>query len=67
MRTWLKDIRTKKKISQGDMAEQLGVSRPYYSRIENGCRQQKMSIEMAYKLSKILGISIESILKLESD
>ena len=66
MRTWLKDIRQKKGILQEDVSKKSGVSRAYYSRIENGYRQQKMSIEMAQKLAEALGVPIDTILKNES-
>lgn len=67
MRTWLRDIRTKKGILQEDMSKKIGVSRAYYSRIENGYRQQKMSIDMAQKLADVLEVPIDTILRNESE
>lgn len=67
MRTWLRDIRAKKGFSQEDMSRKLGVSRTYYSRIESGYRQQRMSIEMAKKLADALETPIDTILRYESE
>ena len=67
MRTWLRDIRAEKGFSQEDMSRKLGVSRPYYSRIEGGYRQQKMSIQMAKKLADALETPIDTILRYESE
>lgn len=67
MRTWLRDIRLEKGILQEDVSKKIGVSRAYYSRIENGYRQQKMSIEMAQKLADALGVPIDTILQNEKN
>lgn len=45
MRKYLRDIRKKLRLSQQSVAEKLGITSQYYSLIENGDRQQKMSID----------------------
>jgi len=57
----LKRIRTKKGISQGDIAKQLGVSRGFISTIENG--KTNPTLATIAKLAKAVGISINDLLK----
>ena len=66
MRTWLKKIREEKGFLQEDLAKKTGVSRAYYSRIESGERQKRMSIDMAQKLSSALDVPIDAIIKNEN-
>lgn len=57
----LKRIRTKKKMSQGDIARALEVHRAYVSGIENGKRNPTLAtIE---KLASALGVSASDLLK----
>jgi len=57
----LKRIRTKKKMSQGDIARALEVHRAYVSGIENGKRNPTLAtIE---KLANALGVSADELLK----
>ena len=65
MRKWLKDLRESKGLTQKVISASLGLNQPAYSMIENGDRQKKMSIEFADKLSKVLGVPIDTILKNE--
>ncbi len=57
----LKKIRTKKSISQGDIAKELGVSRGFISTIENG--KTNPTLLTITKLAKALGISSDELLK----
>lgn len=66
MRQWLKERRSLANLNQEQVAEKLGVKQYDYSRIENGTRQKKISLEMATKLSDLFGISIEEIRELEN-
>lgn len=66
MRNWLKELREKSNMSQQNVAEQLGISQNYYSMIETGERQSKMTIDMAQKLAKIFNVSIDVILENEN-
>ena len=55
----LKRLRKVLNLTQADMAEKLGITPAYYAHIENGRR--KVSLKLAYKLSKIFNLSIEEI------
>ena len=52
----LKTIRTKKGISQGDIARSLGVSRGFVSNIENG--KTNPTLATIVRLAKALGVSV---------
>jgi transcriptional regulator with XRE-family HTH domain len=57
----LKGIRTKKAISQGDIARELGVSRGFVSTIENG--KTNPTLSTIAKLAKALHVSTNELLK----
>lgn len=57
----LKKIRTKKDMSQGDIARALDVSRGYVSNIENG--KLNPTLSTIAKLAKALDISTDQLLK----
>lgn len=51
MRSKLKELRTKKKLTSKVMAEKLGISIPFYSQLEN--RQRRLTYDMAIKIADI--------------
>ncbi|QTV06745.1 helix-turn-helix transcriptional regulator [Faecalibacter bovis] len=53
-------IRTRKGISQDDLAKEIGLSRPSIANIEKG--KQRPSIYILLQLSKILGVDIKELL-----
>mgnify|MGYP001601562186 FL=1 len=57
----LKRIRTKKAMSQGDIARTLEVHRAYISGIENGKRNPTLAT--IKKLADALGVSADELLK----
>jgi len=57
----LKRIRTKKKMSQGDIARALEVHRAYVSGIETGKRNPTLAT--LEKLASALGVSVSELLK----
>lgn len=57
----LKRIRTKKGISQGDIARELKVSRGFISTIENG--KTNPTLSTISKLAKALGVSSDELLR----
>ena len=57
----LKRIRTKKNISQGDIAKELGVSRGFISTIENG--KSNPTLATIAKLAKAVKVSIDELVK----
>ena len=60
-RSELEKIRTKKGISQGDIAKELGVSRGFISTIENG--KTNPTLATIAKLAKAVGVSVNDLLK----
>ncbi len=57
----LKKIRTKKGISQGDIARELKVSRGFISTIENG--KTNPTLATIAKLAKAVGVSADELIK----
>lgn len=56
-REWLADIRQKAGYKQYEVAEKTGISRGYYSAIENGIR--KTPGDVALKISMVLNFSMD--------
>lgn len=52
MIVWLRDIRKDAEMTQKKVSKLIGVSRPVYTRIENGSR--KPSVEIAKKIARVL-------------
>ncbi|WP_299466267.1 helix-turn-helix transcriptional regulator [uncultured Microscilla sp.] len=61
----IKAYRKANKLSQGQLAEKLGVHLTHISRIENG--KYKPSIDDLIKLSSIFEVSIDDIVKGKTD
>ena len=57
----LREVRLKKKLSQGDVARILGVHRSYISGLERGRRNP--SLVTVHKVAKALGVSVNELLK----
>ncbi len=57
----VKELRTQKKMSQGDLAKILGVHPTYISGIERGVRN--MALKNIEKLAKALGVKIDELIK----
>ena len=57
----MKRIRTKKKMSQGDIARALEVDRGYISNIENG--KKNPTLATVAKIANALGVSDDELLK----
>ena len=56
----LREIRIKKKLSQGDIARILGVHRSYISGLERGRRNP--SLLTVQKVAKALGVNAKELL-----
>ncbi len=67
VREYLKDLRIKQGFTQNDVADKLNILQSYYSMIENGERQQKMTIDLAQKLADVFDVSIEYIFEKERE
>ena len=57
MKNRIEEIRKARDVNQEELAKALGVSRQTISSLENG--RYNPSIELAYKLSKYFGMTIE--------
>ena len=56
----IKDIRTRKNLTQAEVASALGVSSVVYSRYETGSRQP--SIDVLIQLADIFGVTVDYLL-----
>lgn len=56
-RVWLEEIRKAKGFKQYEIAEKAGISRGYYSAIENGIR--KTPGDVALKISMVLDFPMD--------
>lgn len=65
MRNYLRELRKGKNITQQEIADCIGIASNYYSMIENGERQQKISLDLLFKLSKALDVPLEIIISEE--
>lgn len=63
--TKLKSTRLKLGLSHKDVAEHAGISRCFYTQIENGTR--KPSLDIALKISNVLGIPVNDIFLVNND
>lgn len=57
--TSIKDKRLEKNMSQNELAERVGVRRETIIRLEKG--SYNPSLELAYDISRVLGIGIEEL------
>jgi transcriptional regulator with XRE-family HTH domain len=57
----IKKIRTKRKMSQGDICRALDMDRGYMSAIENG--KKNITIQQLERLAQALGVTVDKLLK----
>ena len=65
MKNRIEEIRKARGVNQEELAKALGVSRQTISSLENG--RYNPSIELAYKLSKYFGMTIEEVFIFEEE
>lgn len=65
MRSWLRNRRKQKKLTQAETAQLMGISRQQYNFIESGARQADLSLSTAVKLCNIFGLSLDEVKKNE--
>lgn len=64
MKNFLRDERNQKKITQGQLADLVGVSRQSINAIERG--KYTPSTALALKISEIFNTNVNSLFELES-
>lgn len=55
----LKDVRTAKKVKATELAEHIGVSKAFISRVEHGTKD--MSFSIAIEIADFLNVSLDEI------
>lgn len=65
MRSWLRQLRKEKNLSQQNMADFMGITKAFYNFIETGRRMPDLKFSTAVKISEIFNISLDEIKKLE--
>lgn len=65
MRDWMVTRRKELNLTAGQVAEELEITQPYYSMIENGIKQKKMDFYLAYKLANVFKMSLEDVARAE--
>ncbi|REK54752.1 MAG: transcriptional regulator [Thermobacillus sp.] len=55
MRSWLKEAREQRSLTQETVAENAGISRSYYTSIESGMKTP--SVEVAKSIAETLGFN----------
>lgn len=61
----VRELRARDRLSQGDLAQQIGASRQTIALIEKG--DYSPSIVLALKIAKVFGVQVETIFSLEGD
>jgi len=67
VRDWLKEERTKQRLTQKQVADAIGVTESFYSLIEADKRQKKMDIDLAVRLANVLGMEVNEIVRREAE
>ncbi|MDO8465540.1 MAG: helix-turn-helix transcriptional regulator [Gallionella sp.] len=57
----IKQIRLRRKMSQGDICRKLDMDRSYMSAIENG--KKNITISQLERLAQALGVSVDKLVK----
>lgn len=65
MRSWLRQLRKEKNLSQQNMADIMGITKASYNFIETGRRMPDLKLSIAVKISEIFNISLDEIKKQE--
>ena len=61
----LRELRTERQLTQGQLAQRLGVHRSYITKIEQGVRLPGR--DLLYRLARKLDVRMEDLLSVEED
>ena len=65
METKIQELRKANKISQADLADEMGVTRQTIISLEKG--RYNVSLELAFKIARYFGKTIEEVFIFEED
>ncbi|MFU2222766.1 helix-turn-helix transcriptional regulator [Streptococcus pluranimalium] len=65
MRTRIQELRKERRLSQADLADAMDVTRQTIISLEKG--RYNASLELAHKLAKYFGLSIEDVFIFEEE
>ena len=65
METKIQELRKANKISQADLVDEMGVTRQTIISLENG--RYNASLELAFKIARYFGKTIEEVFIFEED
>lgn len=65
MREFLKCLRKERKLTQVEISKRMGISQQYYNMIETGERNERMSLETAMNIAKVLDLEPLDFIKRE--
>ncbi|MGT2907960.1 helix-turn-helix transcriptional regulator [Streptococcus dentiloxodontae] len=65
MKTRIQEFRKARKVSQAELADEMGVTRQTIISLEKG--RYNASLELAYKIAKYFGKTIEDVFLFESE
>ena len=65
MKNRIRELRKERKVTQDDLAGAVGVTRQTIISLENG--KYNASLQLAYKIAKYFGITIEEIFIFEEE
>lgn len=65
MKNIISQLRKQNKITQGELANEVGVTRQTITSIENG--KYIASLPLAFKIAKFFGMKIEEVFTMEED
>ena len=65
MKNRIRELRKERKVTQDDLAGAVGVTRQTIISLENG--KYNASLQLAYKIAKYFGVSIEEIFIFEEE
>jgi len=65
MRDYLVRLREQRNETQQDVADAIGISRQYYSMIEDGSRQKRMDVMLVGLLANHFGVAMTEIIEME--
>lgn len=62
MRVYMVELRKKSNKSQQQVADVVGISRQYYSAIEKGERQKKISVDLLCRIADAINVPVDELI-----